>query len=345
MILDHCRHLDPLVHANLEAACAYDTVVVSGRVAADERALKQISDTEGLKTFVRRTFRSAGYGVDTEGWVWIPRPESVKVVDLIRRGPYREDERYERFESDDQAICVGYANDLEATNHLPPALWLARRISKAFHKLRPKCAAGDAGPDGKVLVRVESNKKGWKPLHVCCSISHTEASDWLRLRTLAELAVEQACEGLPTPEVSLNRGGMFTIYGPEGDNGLSGKKLVVDGYGPGVPIGGGAWSGKDLHKVDRVGGLLARQLAKGIIMKGVAQEALVELEYHPGDLEPSGIRVRLDGKAYQKDIDSLLPNLELRTEKVAKSFNHCKLGLTSLARWGHQQSGMPWEEL
>jgi len=63
------------------------------------------------------------------------------------------------------------------------------------------------GPDGKVLVRVESNKKGWKPLHVCCSISHTEASDWLRLRTLAELAVEQACEGLPTPEVSLNRGG------------------------------------------------------------------------------------------------------------------------------------------
>ena len=107
-------------------------------------------------------------------------------------------------------------------------------------------ASSDAGSVGKVLACVEKNRSAWKPLHVSLSLSHHKESDWFRLRLFGEAAVEKACRGLPTPKVILYAAGMFVSVGPNGDNGLSGKELVCDAYGPNIPIGGGAWSGKKI---------------------------------------------------------------------------------------------------
>ncbi len=136
---------------------------------------------------------------------------------------------------------------------------------------------------------------------------------------------------------------MFVSVGPNGDNGLSGKKLVVDAYGPTVPIGGGAWSGKDLHKVDRLGGLLARQLAKRIVKVGLAGEALVFLEYLPGGAAPAQALVRLDGSSASIPFEKLLKGVCLDNETVWRDFSECNASFESLACWGHHHMGLPWE--
>ncbi len=175
---------------------------------------------------------------------------------------------------------MGYANDDPETGHLPPAVWLARRIARALRDLRLARGAGQVGPDGKVLVTVERTGCVWRPVSVSISLHHHEASDWLLLRELAERAVARACGDREPPVIALNAAGMFVAGGPNGDNGLSGKKLVADAYGPSVPIGGGAWSGKDLRKVDRLGGLLARELAVRAAQVGLGREVQVTLNLH-----------------------------------------------------------------
>ena len=151
------------------------------------------------------------------------------------------------------------------------------------------------GPDAKVIARVESDGTHWQPKHVSISLNHHQGSDWFLLREIAEEAVAIACAGKGLPDIDLNGAGMFVSGGPNGDNGLSGKKLVVDAYGPTVPIGGGAWSGKDLNKVDRLGGYLARRIALREVQDEKCQEALVTLEYIPGCDAPVRVDVLRDG--------------------------------------------------
>ena len=123
---------------------------------------------------------------------------------------------------------------------------------------------------------------------------------------------------------------------------LSEFNVLVDAYGPDVPIGGGAWSGKDLHKVDRLGGLLARKLARQCVTPGRDQDALVTLEYHPGAEAPNIVGVRIDGRPCTDALGSLLP-MDLSNSTVWASFKECPVPLPELALWGHQHPGMPWE--
>ncbi len=184
------------------------------------------------------------------------------------------------------------------TDYLPPAHWLARRIGRELARLRVERGAGQIGPDGKVIVHgARTGRNGaFRPELVSVSLNHHERSDWLLLRRVVEEAVETACAGMALPEIEMNGAGMFVAGGPNGDNGLSGKKLVVDAYGPGVPIGGGAWSGKDFFKVDRLGGMAARRLALESLLASDADEALVTLTYLPGGDRPARVDLLLDGE-------------------------------------------------
>ena len=342
-IVEVLRKLDPEAQCGLEMACVFNHVFITGRIAANDQSLSEFGAQGGCEMQVLKSFKNAGYRVDSSGRPWSPLTIDLKVIESLCIGPFEEGERELRHLSDDQAICVGYANSIEETNHLPPAVWLSRSIAGELVSLRGEIASGDAGPDGKVLVRVEKNGSAWKPLHVSLSLSHHEESDWLRLRRFGEAAVEKACRGLPTPKVTLNAAGMFVSVGPNGDNGLSGKKLVCDAYGPKIPIGGGAWSGKDLHKVDRLGGLLARKLAKRIILGGSAGEALVFLEYHPGGQRPASVQIALDGQGPKHGIEDLLPDVSTENKVVWEDFSRCQIPLPELALWGHQQPHTPRE--
>lgn len=326
-IVQFIRERDPLGQCGVEAACVFNKFFLTGRVAAHADVLAAL-DVEAV---VRATYASAGYGLDATGFLWGPPPELLEITTAFCWGPFEEGERELRHLSDDQAICIGYANQMGETDHLPPAHWLARQIGTELARLRLAKGAGEVGPDGKVIVRVQSDGTHWQPLHVSISLNHHEGSNWLLLRSIAEEAVEIACKGKNFPEITLNGAGMFVSGGPTGDNGLAGKKLVVDAYGPTVPIGGGAWSGKDLNKVDRLGGYLARDLAVKAVAAIGCQEALVTLEYIPGCEKPVRVDLLADGKSQRKPIDFG----DVANQGVSARFSRTLHDLPQLARWGH----------
>lgn len=342
-IVDRVRRTDPLGKVGLEVACVFHHLVLTGRVATQDEAMLDAVRGEALRDLVREVYATAGYGTDAAGHRWDPVPEGIAITDLRRMGVFDPGEREVRAFSDDQAVCIGYAASDPLTGHMPPAHWLARRIGAELFRLRVEKGAGQVGPDGKVLVRVERQGLAWRPIHVSISLNHHAGSDWLFLNRLAAEVVETACAGLPLPALELNGAGEFTCSGPMGDNGLSGKKLVVDAYGPTVPIGGGAWSGKDFNKVDRAGGLLARCMALSAVLEGESGEALVTLAYMPGCTGPVDVRVRLDGE--ERPLAGLPRTAEIPRGNAMCSTEWMNTDhpLVDLARWGHQQAGLPWE--
>lgn len=173
------------------------------------------------------------------------------------------------------------------------------------------------GPDAKVLTRVARRGWDWRPEHVSISLNHHEGSDWILLREIAEAAVVTACGDRPVPTLELKGAGMFVSGGPNGDNGLSGKKLVVDAYGPPCPSAAVAESG--------------------------ALEARVTLEYLPGCNSPVRVGVLLDGRT-AKLVGLTATDAIARDNLSAwQRYARAPAPLAELARWGHWPGGMPWE--
>ena len=342
-IVEHFAQGDARAQCGIEVACVFDRVFVTGRIASSSAPSRSVFG--GTRDeLVRGAYASAGYGIDAAGHAWGPLPENLKIDWALCFGGFVENERELRHLSDDQAICVGYALRSPGTDYLPPAHWLARRIGRELARLRLEKGAGQIGPDGKVIVHGTLNGRGgtFRPALVSVSLNHHEQSDWLLLRRVVEEAVETACVGMALPEIEMNGAGMFVAGGPNGDNGLSGKKLVVDAYGPGVPIGGGSWSGKDFFKVDRLGGMTARRVALESLVASDADEALVTLTYLPGGDRPSRVDLLLDGQPSDRIvIPPVFGALESRV--LHGLFVVAPAHAVDLARWGHQQPGMPWE--
>jgi S-adenosylmethionine synthetase len=339
-LVAHMAAGDARAQCGVEVACVFDRVFVTGRIAG----ARELLDALDLSACVARAYREAGYGVDAAGHAWGPLPESLRVDAALCFGEFEPGERELRHCADDQAVCVGFASPDPDTDHLPPAHWLARRIGRELARLRTERGAGEVGPDGKVLVHVAVLGDRWWPDHVSISLNHHEGSDWLLLHRIAQEAVENACAGRPVPGLLLNGAGMFVAGGPNGDNGTTGKKLVVDAYGPTVPIGGGAWSGKDFNKVDRLGAMLARRLARRHARVS-GEAARVEISYVPGCTWPHAIAVT--SAAGHAVVDPRAP-VDGWSTANAEVTARCLAGpgraLPELARWGHFGADAgPWE--
>jgi len=361
-IVGEVARLDPAGQVGIEAACAFDRVFVTGLIGFDTARLPDIGAR--IADWVRDTYRSAGYGGR-----WDPLPEALHIDTSALRIEHRGSDWQElRHLSDDQCICVGYAQATPATGHLPGALWTARRIARALHALQQKDPQGPIGPDGKVIVRGEDLPDGrFVPLSVSVSLHHAVDADWLHMRRHAQQALREALRGddaggaitidTPLPELTLNAAGMFLCGGPMGDNGTTGKKLVMDAYGPGVPIGGGAWSGKDFFKPDRVGGMVARRLALQCVQAGLGRRVTVRLEYRPNSSAPESVGVWADGRAVplpaglQAALAAAGPVVTstraaaLAMHAQLRESDYASLVTGELARWGHPAApGAWWEE-
>jgi len=335
---------EPRALVGVEVAVHRDHVYITGRIACPG------AQDMDVQSIVRHVYESAGYGQS-----WYPAPEQVKVISNLCLGPLEDGEAEFREFSDDQAICIGYANHLEPSNHLPVEQWLVARLAKRLHCLRMQYPGLQLGPDGKVLIAVseidQASQCTWALSHFSCSLQQMTASNELGLHRAVRLALEdelkQAAIELPglsdtlPDQLTVNGAGAFEVGGPDGDNGLSGKKLVVDAYGPRVPIGGGAWSGKDFFKADRAGGMHARRLAKMIIQLGLSKEAQVVLGWFPGDRSARLLRATGTG-GVSLEISQLVKHIDLSLKKSGESF--CVESLVEVARWGHfTDAALPWE--
>lgn len=294
-LVQAARARDARALAGVEVAVHRDHVYVTGRLACPDAA------SIAVDAIVREVYRSAGYGPD-----WQPAPEAVTVHSNLCLGPLEDGEAEFRELSDDQAICIGHATEHEATNHLPVEQWLVSRFARRLHALREEFPHLGLGPDGKVLVTVAEQRgeagSTFRLASFSTSLQQRADADAIGLHravreaVTAELAAcSRALPALSTelPDtLTVNGAGAFEVGGPEGDNGLSGKKLVVDAYGPRVPIGGGATAGKDRWKVDRYGPKLARRMAVDAVLRQGYRECTVTLAISPGDREFSIASIR-----------------------------------------------------
>ena len=326
----------------VEVAVHRNRVFVTGRIACKDAQSINVEKT------VREVYRSAGYG---DGWY--PAPEQLVIDADLCLGPLEDGEAEFRELSDDQAICVGYANNLVQTNHLPVEHWLVRRLAQRLVALRAELPNLALGPDGKVIVLVREDGASWSLESFSCSLQQRAAADDVALHRAVRLAVsdemQQLSRALPglsptlPQQLTVNGAGAFEVGGPEGDNGLSGKKLVMDAYGPRVRIGGGAWSGKDFFKADRAGGLHARRLAKLVVQLGLATEACVTLHWFPGDREARVLDIETP-PGQNVSPEQLTRCMDLSLARSGEQFP--VKNLVGLARWGHfSDSAYPWEKL
>jgi len=349
-IVGEVMRADRYGQCGIEAACAFDHVFVTGLIGFDCGTLPDIE--RRLATWVRETYRSAGYGGR-----WDPLPDKLQIdLRALRIEQRGSDWQELRHLSDDQCICVGYAQDTPQTDYLPGALWAARRIAQALDARQQATPQGAIGPDGKVIVRGEEHDDGsFTPQSVSVSLHHAEDANWLALRRHAQDALRDALGDAlgdalsvgPLPGLTVNAAGMFLCGGPTGDNGTTGKKLVMDAYGPGVPIGGGAWSGKDFHKPDRVGGLLARRLALQCVQAGVGRRVRVQLEYRPNSALPESIHVWSDGRRVPLPHGvQAVPTRDAARSMIAElaAADFAPLVTGQFARWGHLGTIGSWWE-
>lgn len=332
---------EPRALVGVEVAVHRNQVFITGRVACDDAAG---IDVEGV---VRDVYRSAGYGRG-----WYPAPEELEIRNALCVGPLEDGEDEFRELSDDQAICVGYAVDIPQTNYLPVEQWLTGHLARRLNALRLERPDLLLGPDGKVMVLVREGEHSWALEGFSCSLQQKVGGDDVALHRAVRLALEaelgQLAANLPgfsprLPEgLTVNGAGAFEVGGPEGDNGLSGKKLVMDAYGPRVPIGGGAWSGKDFFKADRAGGLHARRVARLIVELGLAREATVTLGWFPGDREARVLDIAASGLEASR-LEKLARRLDLTLASSGEKLGR-QVDCIEAARWGHfSEPERPWE--
>lgn len=216
----------------------------------------------------------------------------------------------------DQGVMVGYATD-ETPEMLPKPFALARAIT---HELYRRALAGDPAwmePDGKSLVVL----KGDVVTSLTIAIQHAANVSQDEIRTWLIDNVILPKLGYVPEHFVLNGTGIFCIGGFEADAGTTGRKLVVDAYGPEVPIGGGAYSGKDPTKVDRSAAYMARYVAKNIVVHGVAgaHRAMVQISYAIGKPEPTGLLAVTDTGAEVSDW--VRDHFDLRPRAIIESLN------------------------
>jgi S-adenosylmethionine synthetase len=314
-LVDIALARDPRAIVQVEVAVHGPVCHVNGRCSTAGEAIAR----EFAEATVRGVYERAGFGVAFPGVgdgadYACPRPADVDLHWHCTLDVADADEQSVRELADDQAIHVGYAVGTPETRWLPLEQHLVLRLRDALLALVLRERALGAGPDGKVLLALEPVGTGpdghvrWAVQWVVCSVQHVVASSIVAIeravrRTFLELLTEESVcmpELLEAPASSLpvrvNEAGPFSEGGPMNDNGQTGRKLVMDYYGPQVAMGGGALSGKDPWRLDRAGALRARQIAVAMVETGFVREARVTLAWGPRDARPSGVQAEVDGR-------------------------------------------------
>lgn len=274
-ILDACLEQDENSRVACETMAKDDKVILAGEITTKAKI-----DVEQI---VKSTIKKIGYTYTPKVLNLLSKqsPDIAQGVDIGGAG--------------DQGIMFGYANS-ETPEYMPLAITMSHDLVKLATKLRQVGEFKDAMPDMKSQVTLEYLEGQTTRINtMLMSIQHTENynekefKDYIVNNIMIKIAKKY---NLNTDfKVLINPTGKFVIGGPEGDAGLTGRKIIVDTYGGYAPHGGGAFSGKDPSKVDRSAAYMARYLAKNIVASGIAKECLIQLSYAIGVVQPISIYV------------------------------------------------------
>lgn len=291
-VLDECLRHDALSRVACEVMATQGKIIVAGEITSQYEPY--------IPEIVRRTLSQIGYEPDTFQIEVLVRGQSDDIAaavdnSLERRSGITNKNVDLRIGAGDQGVMIGYACK-ETSEMLPMSVVLARRLTDLLTFVRKSGDLSCLRPDGKAQVSVEYEDD--QPIRletVVLSAQHKDGvdMDWLRYE-LSDKVLFPALRVLPPDEntrILINPSGNFVIGGIDADTGLTGRKLAVDAYGTLVPLGGGAFSGKDPTKVDRSGAYMARYIAKNLVAAGLASRCQVTLAYAIGVAEPVMVQV------------------------------------------------------
>jgi S-adenosylmethionine synthetase len=361
-ILDVALSQDERAIVQVEVAVDRTTCFVDGRCSTAGAPL----DVGFVADTVRAIYGRAGFGVPFPGVgdgtdYQCPRGEDVDLQLRLAIDEVDTEERMERHCSDDQAIHIGYAVRAPETRHLPLEQHLVLAMRERVLELCATQRTLGAGPDGKLLVTLrpvpgESELPRYVVSDVIVSVQHLADAPLVVLQralqetVLAELGRQHAAMPLLLAEpqremtVRVNQSGVFVAGGPMNDNGQTGRKLVCDFYGPRVPIGGGALSGKDPWRLDRAGAFRSRQIALAIVDTGFVRDALVTFAWAPRDRRPSHVEIVADGRTLPAhDVARWLRRFDPSLQATWEELDLASVNYEACARLGHFGREVPWE--
>ena len=320
--------------------CACETLVTTNRVIVAGE-YKGILHTEEVDSAIRKVIKNVGY--EQAGFNW----STVEITNLLHGQSADIALGTDNFGAGDQGLMFGYAcNETEV--HMPAPIYWSHRIVEGLADIRKNGIIGWLGPDAKSQVTFEYNDDSTpkRIAKVVCSTQHDESIDIETVRKTITNIIRNLLPGNlvdSNTEFYINPTGRFVIGGPDGDTGLTGRKIIVDTYGGSCPHGGGAFSGKDPTKVDRSAAYMMRYIAKNIVASGKADWATVQISYAIGLAQPMSFYVESDGDSVGLT-KWIQDNIDLTPTGIINRFNLFRPIYSSTTNYGHfGKSYLPWE--
>jgi S-adenosylmethionine synthetase len=360
-ILDEILKNDPYGRVACETLVTTGLATVAGEIST--------STYVDIPKIVRQTIVDVGYDRAKYGFdghtcgvsvaIQEQSPDIAQGVDesLETRTLKKEDE-LDLLGAGDQGMMFGFACDEEVqTELMPTPIWLAHRMAQRLAEVRKAQVLPYLRPDGKTQVTIEY--QGWKPVRLHTALISTQHADGIDIDALLRPdLVEHVIRPIVPAElwnddvrVLINPTGRFVIGGPQGDTGLTGRKIVVDTYGGMGRVGGGCFSGKDPTKVDRTGAYAARYVAKHVVASGAAKRAEIAIAYAIGTAHPISIGIDTFGTE-QVDVDKLTKLVtdffDLRPAAIIHDLDLRRPIYRQTAAYGHfgrTEKNFTWEEV
>ena len=336
MVVDTYLSRDPYSRVACETLTTTNRVILAGETRGPK------FDKEELVTKVRECIKEIGY--DQKGFSWkkaqiesFLHEQSSDIAMGVDSKENKDDG------AGDQGLMFGYACD-ETEELMPAPIHYSHKILRLMAEDRKKGLLNGIEPDNKSQVTMMYEKD--KPAKVTSIVISTQHSKDLDQKKVKDLVVPYIKKSIPSnllsdlssDEIYINPTGQFIIGGPDGDTGLTGRKIIVDTYGGSAPHGGGAFSGKDPTKVDRSAAYAARYIAKNVVASGITKKCLIQVAYAIGVSKPLSILVELDDndeEKVKKVMNIIQDNFDLSPRGIREMLKLNKPIYQTTSSYGH----------
>ncbi|MDE6888804.1 MAG: methionine adenosyltransferase [Eubacterium sp.] len=359
-VLDACMEQDPMSRVACETACCTGFVLVTGEITTKAQL--------DIPAIVRKTVNEIGYNDASMGFDCntcavfsaLDRQSADIAMGVDKALEAKEnkmtDAELDAIGAGDQGMMFGYATN-ETESYMPYPISLAHKLALQLTNVRKDGTLPYLRPDGKTQVSVEYDENG-RPKRLEAVVLSTQHDAQVTQEQIHADIMKYVFEPIIPKEMVdadtkyfINPTGRFVIGGPQGDAGLTGRKIIVDTYGGYARHGGGAFSGKDCTKVDRSAAYAARYVAKNIVAAGLADKCEIQLSYAIGVAQPTSVMVDTFGTgklSNEKLVEIVRESFDLRPAGIIKMLDLRRPIYKQTAAYGHfgrNDLNLPWEAL